>query len=214
MAEWFSQSLAMLMFIGGAILLLAEAVVPGAHLFVLGVALLTTGVVGILLPPGLGIAGPLILAALVLGVTALTLWGYRKIDVYGGGGLARTSDSDSLRGQFGYVTERVTEHAGEVKLDDGGFNPHYRARSVDGEIEVGTEVMVVDPGGGNVVTVEPVAGDEIDQELAAGREDGLEDDRAGANMTAAIDDSVERDDAEDGDTEASEETLTADEESS
>jgi len=174
MVEWFSQSLAMLLFIGGAVLLVAEALVPGAHFFVLGIALLTTGIVGIALPPGLGIFGPLILAVVVLAVTGVTLWGYRKIDVYGGGGIAKTSDSSSLRGAFGYVTERVTERSGEVKLDEGGFNPHYRARSVDGEIEVGTEVMVVDPGGGNVVTVEPVAGDEIDQELAAGRESATE----------------------------------------
>ena len=65
------------------------------------------------------------------------------------------------------MTERVTQRDGEVKLDNGGFNPHYQARTTGGVIEVGTEVMVVDPGGGNVVTVEPVAsGDEIDRELA------------------------------------------------
>jgi F0F1-type ATP synthase epsilon subunit len=42
---------------------------------------------------------------------------------------------------------------------------------MDGEIEAGTEVMVIDPGGGNVVTVAPVAEyeDEIDRELARGR---------------------------------------------
>jgi hypothetical protein len=70
------------------------------------------------------------------------------------------------------VTERVTPTEGEVKLDEGGFNPHYAARSVDGEIPAGTEVLVVDPGGGNVVTVESVSAayDDIDRELEAGRD--------------------------------------------
>jgi hypothetical protein len=70
------------------------------------------------------------------------------------------------------VTERVTPTEGEVKLDDGGFNPYYSARSIDGEIAEGTRVMVVDPGGGNVVTVESVDTDtdEIDRELARERD--------------------------------------------
>jgi len=166
-----NESLSMLLFVGGAILLVAEAFAPGAHFFVLGVALLTAGIVGLLSPVG-GIAGIVVLTIAVLVMTGLTLWGYRKLDLYDGEGSAQTSDSQSLRGQFGRVTERVTETEGEVKLDDGGFSPHYQARSVDGAIEVGTEVMVVDPGGGNVVTVEPVgeSGDEIDRALARERE--------------------------------------------
>jgi hypothetical protein len=58
-----------------------------------------------------------------------------------------------------------------VKLDSGGFNPFYSARSVDGEIPEGAEVIVVDPGGGNVVTVESLDGgfDDIDRELARER---------------------------------------------
>lgn len=172
----FSQSVSLLLFVAGAILLVAEAFAPGAHLFVLGVALLSAGLVGLLLPPGLGIFAPIILAVVVLALTGLTLWAYRTLDIYDGDGAAETSHSGSLRGTFGTVTERVTTRDGEVKLEDGGFNPYYRARSVDGVIEEGTEVMVVDPGGGNVVTVEPVVGgeDDIDRELASGRERGRE----------------------------------------
>jgi len=172
-----SESLSMLLFVGGALLLLAEALAPGAHFFVLGVALLTAGLVGLLSPIG-GIAGVVLLAVAVLVATGVTLWGYRKVDIYGGEGSAQTSDSSSLRGQFGRVTERVTEADGEVKLNDGGFNPHYRARSTGGVIETGTEVMVVDPGGGNVVTVEPVTGgDQIDRELAKKGQQETEADR-------------------------------------
>ncbi|NLV11295.1 NfeD family protein [Halomicrobium mukohataei] len=170
-----SESLSTLLFVGGALLLVAEAVAPGAHFFVLGVALLTAGVVGLFSPVG-GAIGILVLAAAVLVTTALTLWGYRRIDIYGGEGSAQTLDSDSLRGKFGRVTERVTQTDGEVKLQDAGFNPYYQARSVDGEIEEGAEVMVVDPGGGNVVTVEVVAGgDEIDRQLENDREQSVTD---------------------------------------
>jgi membrane protein implicated in regulation of membrane protease activity len=162
--------LALVLFVAGALLLVAEALAPGAHFFVVGVALLTAGMVGLVLPAG-SVLAPLILAVVVPGVTALTPWGYRTLDIYGGEGAARPSDSSSLRGSFGYVTERVTRHEGEVKLDDGGFNPYYRARSEDGDIEEGEEVMVVDPGGGNVVTVTPVTStDDIERELAKERD--------------------------------------------
>jgi membrane protein implicated in regulation of membrane protease activity len=165
-----SESLSTLLFLGGALLLVAEAVAPGAHFFVLGVALLTAGAVGLFSPVG-GALGILVLAAAVLVTTGLTLWGYRRLDIYDGEGSAQTLDSNSLRGKFGRVTERVTRTDGEVKLQDAGFNPYYQARSVDGEIEEGSEVMVVDPGGGNVVTVEAVAsGDEIDRQLADDRD--------------------------------------------
>jgi membrane protein implicated in regulation of membrane protease activity len=114
---------------------------------------------------------PFILAAVVLGAGAAALWAYREFDLYGGRGTGRTSDSDSLRGKTGRVTERVTATDGEVKLEEGGFNPHYQARTVSGSIEVGEEVIVVEPGGGNVVTVEALSqlDDGIDRELARER---------------------------------------------
>ena len=65
----------------------------------------------------------------------------------------------------------MTPTGGEVKLAGGGFSPHYSARSMEGTIDEGEEVMVVDPGGGNVVTVESMGyvEDDIDRELAADR---------------------------------------------
>jgi len=169
--SWIGANLPLFLLLAGAALTIAEAFAPGAHFMVLGVALLVAGLVGLLLPPGLGVLAPLILAGLVVAAGAGTFYVYRQFDFYGGKGGPQTSDSDSLRGETGRVTERITEANGEVKLDEGGFNPYYRARSVDGEIEEGTEVMVVDPGGGNVVTVEPLTGgvDEIDRELARER---------------------------------------------
>ncbi|MFB6087621.1 MAG: NfeD family protein [Haloarculaceae archaeon] len=171
MAEFLGYPLSLLLLLAGTALMVAEAFAPGAHFMVIGIALLVAGVIGLLLPPGLGVLAPLILAAAVVGTGVASFYVYRQFDFYGGKGTARTSDSDSLKGTTGRVTERVTPDSGEVKLDEGGFNPYYQARSMGGEIAEREEVMVIDPGGGNVVTVESVSGgvDDIDRELARGR---------------------------------------------
>jgi membrane protein implicated in regulation of membrane protease activity len=170
----------------GTGLIMAEAFAPGAHFFVAGVSLFAAGIVGFVLPPALGILNVLILAAVVLGAGGATLYGYRQFDIYTGAGVDQTSDSDSLRGQSGRVTERVTPREGEVKLEDGGFNPFYRARSIDGEIPEGSEVIVLDPGGGNVLTVEAVENitDDIDRELARGRQVADEEASAASDAEA------------------------------
>jgi membrane protein implicated in regulation of membrane protease activity len=172
------EDLSTLLLIGGAVLVVLEAFAPGAHFIVLGVALLVAGLIGLALPPSVGIFTPIVLAALVLVVGGAALYVYRQFDFYGGKGSGRTSDSDSLRGKVGRVTEPVSTQGGEVKIEEGGFNPYYRARSVDGEIPVGTEVMIVDPGGGNVVTVEAIDDyeDDIDRELARDRDSDTERD--------------------------------------
>lgn len=173
MVEVFGQSLSLVLAIAGAALVVAEALAPGAHFIVLGVALLLAGLLGLALGSVVGpTLLPLILAGAVLGIGAATFYVYREFDFYGGKGTAQTRDSSSLRGSTGRVTERVSPTGGEVKLEGGGFNPHFRARTVDGEIPEGTEVMVTDPGGGNVVTVESLSAveDDIDRELARGRE--------------------------------------------
>lgn len=166
--SWALANLPLFLILVGAALIIAEALAPGAHFFVAGVALFFAGLVGV----GVGslFGGPVVLFAMTVTVlvsAVATLYAYQQLDIYGGTGQGRTTDSSSLRGQTGRVTERVTPTEGEVKLDSGGFNPYYRARSIDGEIEDGTEVMVVDPGGGNVVTVESVSNlrDDIDREL-------------------------------------------------
>ena len=163
------DSLPMLLLLAGVALSIAEALIPGAHFVVLGVALIAAGLVGLLLGP---LASPLLLAVLVLAFGGVALYAYRELDLYGGKGVARTRDSDSLKGQTGRVTERVTSSEGQIKLHEGGFNPFYAARTMRGEIPEGTEVLVVDPGGGNVVKVEPLESieDPIDRELRKGRE--------------------------------------------
>lgn len=160
--------LPLLLLIAGIGLAIAEAIAPGAHFIVLGVALFVAGLIGLLFPP---LGTPLALAVLVLAAGGLALYGYREFDVYGGKGTARTTDSGSLQGMTGRVTERITASSGQIKIEGGGFNPYYSARNVEGEIPVGAEVFVVDPGGGNVLTVEALSAfeDDIDRELAQGR---------------------------------------------
>ncbi|MDG5775776.1 NfeD family protein [Haloarculaceae archaeon H-GB2-1] len=170
-----ASNLALLLVLSGAFLVIAEAFAPGAHFIVLGVALLVAGLIGLFLPAGLGILTPVILAALVIVVGGASLYVYRQFDFYGGKGEGRTSDSSSLRGKVGRVTEHVTETDGQVKLEDGGFNPNYQARAMDGELEVGTKVIVIDPGGGNVLTVESFDVDDLDRKLAEARERDAED---------------------------------------
>lgn len=157
----------------GAGLIVAEAFAPGAHFFVVGVALFAAGLVGylgaFLLP---GPVNLLVMSLVVLVASVATLFAYRELDLMGGPSKGKTKDSSSLRGSTGRVTERVTPTQGEIKLEDGGFNPYYKARSLDDEIPEGEEVIVVDPGGGNVVTVESVSRirDDIDRELERDRE--------------------------------------------
>ncbi len=172
MVELLGVSVPFLLVLVGSALMIMEAFAPGAHFIVVGIALLAAGIAGLLLGPLLPVAAlPIVLAAVVLVAGGAALYGYRQFDFYGGKGSGRTSDSQSLRGKTGTVTQRVTQGEGEVKIDGGGFNPYYQARALDGEIEEGAEVMVVDPGGGNVLTVESVSAfeDDIDRELAEDR---------------------------------------------
>jgi membrane protein implicated in regulation of membrane protease activity len=177
--EILGLGLPMLLLLAGVALVVMEAMAPGAHFIVVGVALLVAGLFG------LGLSGvvsatllPFVLGLVVLVVGAITFYAYRELDIYGGKGQAQTSDSDSLKGATGRVTERVTGREGKVKLEDGGFNPFYEARSFDDDIAEGEEVMVVDPGGGNVLTVESVDADgmdDIDRELKREREESETD---------------------------------------
>lgn len=169
MPPLFGLSLPLLLILVGVGLSISEALAPGAHFIVLGVSLLLAGLIGLAVP---ALSGPLPLAGLVLASGAGALYLYREFDIYSGSGSGITTDSASLKGRSGRVTERVTDTEGEIKLDGAGFNPYYSARTIDGTIPEGREVLVVDPGGGNVLTVEAIDAieDDIDRELRLGRE--------------------------------------------
>lgn len=190
MVESLVGNIPLLLLVAGLVLMVLEAISPGAHLIVIGIALVGAGLVGLVFPPA---ASPFILAALTLVIGLAAAYVYREFDFYGGKGTARTTDSDSLAGRTGYVTETVTTRDGEIKLEGGGFAPYYSARTTDGTIEEGSEVIVLDPGGGNVLTVESLDAlgeDEIDRALAR-TEDSSEADateRSDTEGTPSVDD--------------------------
>lgn len=175
------ETLPLLLVTAGLLISLAEAIAPGANFIVVGIGLLGAGLVGLLLSPLIAL-NPFALGLLVLLFGGIGFYVYNELDIYGGKGTAQTSDSTSLQGMTGRVTEPVTPTGGEVKLQGGGFNPFYSARSMDGKIPEGSDVMVIDPGGGNVITVESLETieDDIDRELAADRAE-----KATANESAA-----------------------------
>ncbi|WP_323674989.1 NfeD family protein [Halorubellus sp. PRR65] len=165
--------LPLLLVLAGAGLMLAEAVIPGAQFVVVGVALFLSGLVGVLL--GGAFTSVIVLTLMTVAFGVFAYFAFREMDLYNGPDRGQTSDSDDLSGVTAVVTEKITARGGAVRLaEGGGFDPNYRARSRHGDIEEGTEVIVTDPGGGNVLTVESldaVREDSIDRELARGREE-------------------------------------------
>ncbi|ARS90287.1 NfeD family protein [Natrarchaeobaculum aegyptiacum] len=165
MLEALAGNVPLLLLSVGLVLMALEAISPGANFVVVGVALVGAGLLGVFLP----ITSPFILAGLALGIGLVAAYIYHEFDFYGGKGTAQTKDSSSLAGATGYATRTITSRDGEVKLDEGGFAPYYSARTSGDSIEEGEEIIVLDPGGGNVLTVESldaIADDEIDRALA------------------------------------------------
>lgn len=153
MALLFGWSLPFLLVLAGVVLCVLEAFAPGAHFIVVGVALLAAGLIGLYVPVA---ASPWAQAVLVLVVGAGTLYAYRRFAFVGRGERSKTEGSEGLVGKKGYATEPVTPRSGHVELDSAGFDSTYAARTVTGEIPEGARVVVTDPGGGNVITVEAV----------------------------------------------------------
>ncbi len=182
MLEVLLENMPVALLSAGLILMALEALSPGAHLIVVGVALV--GLVGVLFRARS--------ARLSSRVNAADRSGrdvhLPRVRLYGGKGTPQTKDSGSLAGATGYVTETITTRDGEVKLDDGGFAPYYSARTTSGTIEEGEEIIVLDPGGGNVLTVESlnaIGEDEIDRALAEDAASGPSSDGGGSTEEAA-----------------------------
>lgn len=165
MVDVFGESLSFLLVVAGVSLCILEAFAPGAHFIVVGVALLVAGLIGLAFAP---LASPIVLGALVLGVGGIALYVYRTYDFYQGTDRGTTRDAMDLLGAEARVVETVTPDGGRVKLTGrGGFDPTYSARTIEGHIDVGERVVVVDPRGGNVLRVASAdQADDIDRELA------------------------------------------------
>lgn len=199
--------LPLLLLLAGTGMMVAEAVIPGAQFVVVGVALFLAGLVGVLV--GGWFASIVALTVMTIAFGVFAYFAFREMDLYNGPDHGQTMDSDSLTGETATVTERVTNHSGSVRLNKGGgFDPNYRARSEHGPIEEGEEVLITDPGGGNVVYVQAmdyIEEDSIDRELARGRTPD------GGGQVAPEDVDPERDDetVEDAESDEASETERA-----
>lgn len=127
------------------------------NLVIVGIVVSLAGLIGVVVEPESTL---LVLAALVPVVGFLLFYLYRHVQYPRSEAPEQTSSARSLVGQAGDVTEEVTPRGGEVELLRGGFTPTHRARSRSGTIAPGERVIVIEPGGGNVLTVAPA--DEVD----------------------------------------------------
>lgn len=156
--EIFGLAIPVALALIGFTFLCLETLIGDGTLFIAGSAMLITGFVGLSIPND---PTPLGLAA-TLGVSVIMMYFcYQLLVRYFGieqeNGPTQTTSSDSLEGRTGVVIDPVDERDGTVELDSGGMHPVYQARTNGAELDEGEEIIVVEGGGGNVVTVASVA---------------------------------------------------------
>ena len=159
MIELFGLPLPYVLLLGGVLIVLFESIVPGAYFAPMGSTLLLGGITGVFaISFGISSIGTVVLMiAAILSTGLLSAYTYRSIDLFTDAGeVDRTRDASSLQGVTGVVIEPVTPTDGRITLHTTGFTTEFPARSIDSRIDEGDEVIVVDPGGGNVLTVEPL----------------------------------------------------------
>lgn len=138
------------MMLVGAFLMIAESFSPGAHFIVVGISLLMAGIAGAIVP----VYQIFFIFTVFIATSLITFVIYRRYSLYGNvQQQATTSDSDDLVSKRGVVTEKVTKTNGHIKLTGGGST--YSARSPSGNISVGTDIIIYDSGGGNIMKVVP-----------------------------------------------------------
>lgn len=166
-----AESFSYLMLIAGALLVMAEAIIPGAQFIVIGISLLMTGLVSVIAPFG----GILLLIVTFFLTAVVTVYGYNYLDLYGES-QGSTSDSDTLDYQEGIVKERVTQEDGVIEITSSniGFGSTFQARSPTKPIPEGTEVIVTDSSGGSILEVVPLDAGISDIEAKLQEEDNVE----------------------------------------
>ena len=162
------ETLILGLIVGGATLMIAEAIIPGTNFVVLGVAMLITGIVAQFLP---SFASPIVLPFVFLFISGVTLYFYHNYQLYGEE-KDQTSDAESLEYKSGVVVEKVTPTEGKVRIDGntGSMTSNYQARCEQGEIEEGTKIIVTDSGGGTILQVMPSSESEMDRMLGLEKE--------------------------------------------
>lgn len=148
-------NLAHLFVIIGCLLVISEAFIPGADMMVFGTALLIGGLVGMQTGLGAPLTPANVLYLTIISVIAggITFYFYRTY-LRGQGEGSETTTAEDLKDKEGTTVNKVTRSSGRIHLD-AGSRSEYQARSVVGDIEPQTDVVVVDPGGGTILKVRP-----------------------------------------------------------
>ena len=147
-----AATVALIIVIIGAVLILMEALNPGAFMVIPGTVLVIVGAIGYIVPDFLfSIYSPLTAVALAIPITVITIYAYRL--------LAKpvpptTSVADSLIGKKGKVLSRTSpdDLKGKVKIGTDVWSAVS-----DETLEEGTEVEVVSTEGVHI-TVKKIEG--------------------------------------------------------
>lgn len=135
----------------GMLMIMSIVVLPVDEIVVGGMGLTLAGIIATIIP---FLNNPLAVANMTVAFTILSYYLYEKSNIKAGGVNENTSDSGDLIGKTGTVVETIpASGTGTVKLDSGGFSRYTAKAEANVRIEEGENVRVMDPGGGNIVSV-------------------------------------------------------------
>lgn len=142
------QVVALVILIIGVLLILGEALSPGAFLVIPGTSLTIVGIIGYIFPGFLfSIASPIVAIVIALPVTLITIKAYQLLSKPAP---PTTTVNESLKGKIGTVvrTTNPDDIKGKVKVGSDTWSA-----TSDVPIEKGTEVIVVDAEGVHLIVV-------------------------------------------------------------
>lgn len=155
------------------------------NLVIVGLVVSIAGVIGVAVEPESTL---LVFAAMIPVIGFLLFYLYRFAAFPRSRSPDQTSSADSLLGKRGRITEEATERDGEVKVDRGGFDPHYQCHTKGETISEGERVIVIARGGGNVLTV--AREDAVDEDVVETEKEAMDD--AGWKVVDDIQETISR----------------------
>lgn len=140
------QVVALVILVIGLLLIIAEAISPGAFLVIPGTSLAIVGIIGFIIPGFLfSVASPIAAIVIALPVTLITIKAYQLLSKPAP---PTTTVNESLKGRIGTVVRDTDPDNIKGKVRVGSDT--WSATS-DVPIESGTEVLVVDAEGVHLI---------------------------------------------------------------
>ena len=143
------QVVALVILIIGVLLIIAEAISPGAFLVIPGTSLTIVGIIGYIVPGFLfSIASPIAAIVIALPVTLITIKAYQLLSKPAP---PTTTVNESLKGKFGTVVKDTDPDniRGKVRVGSDTWSA-----TSDVHIEKGAQVIVVDAEGVHLIVKE------------------------------------------------------------